>query len=55
MNVRRQHGEILNCAYGHVWPLNLFTSGYVRIEIRVSRKGRPRLDYVWAATRAELQ
>lgn len=54
MNVRRKDGEILNCEYGHQWPLNLFTSGFVRINITTTRKGKLKLDYVWAETREEL-
>lgn len=54
MNVRRYHGQILNCRYGHQWPLSQFTDGYVRIEIRTTSKGRLKLSYVWAATREEL-
>lgn len=54
MEVRRKHGEILNCGYGHHWPLNLFSTGYVQIIITTTRKGKLKLDYVWAETRAEL-
>lgn len=53
MNVRLKDGQVLNCEYGHHWPLSLFTTGYVRISMKQTRKGL-RLRYKWAATRAEL-
>ena len=51
---QRRDGQILNCAYGHHWPLNQFTSGYVRIQLKASRKGRVKVNYKWALTRGEL-
>jgi len=51
---RRTNGQILNCAYGHHWPLDRFTSGYVRIQLRITTKGKCKIKYVWAATREEL-
>ena len=51
---RREHGQVLNCEYGHHWPLDLFTKGYVKINLKTTRKGKVKTNYVWAKTRAEL-
>jgi hypothetical protein len=51
---RRTDGQILNCKYGYQWPLSQYTTGYVQIQLRTTRKGKVRANYVWAATRAEL-
>lgn len=52
--VRRYHGQILNCEYGNQWPLNLYTTGYVKILFETTRKGKIKLEHVWAETRKEL-
>ncbi len=51
---QRRDGQVLNCQYGHHWPLDRFTAGYVRIKLKTSRKGKVKVNYKWAATRAEL-
>ena len=51
---QRKDGQILNCEYGHHWPLDLFGKGYVKIKLKTTRKGKVKTDYVWAKTRAEL-
>lgn len=53
MNVRLKDGQILNCEYGHQWPLDQFTTGFVKIKLRLTRKGI-KIRYVWAETREEL-
>jgi hypothetical protein len=53
MNVRFKDGQILNCEYGHQWPLNLFTTGYVQISVKQTRRGL-KIRYTWAETRAEF-
>lgn len=45
----RKQGEILACQYGHKWPLNLHTSGYVKVIDSV--KGL----YIWADNKATLE
>ena len=52
---QRYDGQILNCAYGHRWPLNLYTDGFVRISVSVSEKGNLKIKHVWAETREQLQ
>jgi hypothetical protein len=54
MTRRRRDGQVLNCEYGHHWPLNLFTSGYVQIRLKATRKGKVKVTYTWAEERAEL-
>jgi hypothetical protein len=54
MNIRFKDGQILNCEYGHCWPLNLFTEGFVRINIITTRRGNLKVRYTWAETREEL-
>jgi hypothetical protein len=54
MVARRTSGEIFNCKFGHRWPLNLHTDGFVRVHIDVTRKGNLKLGYTWAATVDEL-
>ena len=51
--IQRHDGQVLNCAYGHWWPLSQHTDGYVKIKVRHTRDG-VRLTYRWAETRAEL-
>jgi hypothetical protein len=51
--IQRHDGQVLNCAYGHWWPLSQHTDGFVKIKVRRKRDG-VRLTYRWAATRAEL-
>lgn len=51
--IQRHDGEVLNCAYGHWWPLSQHTTGFVKIKVRHTRDG-VRLTYRWAETRAEL-
>lgn len=51
---RRYHGQILNCEFGHQWPLNLYQNGFVKILVEVTRKGRVKLLHVWAETKEEL-
>ena len=54
MTVRRYDGQILNCAYGHHWPLNLFLDGFVRISVETTRRGNIKVRYKWAAERQDL-
>lgn len=54
MTRRRADGQVLNCEYGHHWPLNLFTTGYVQIRLKTTRKGKVKVNYTWAEDRAEL-
>lgn len=50
----RKNGQILNCQYGYHWPLNLYTTGFVRLDITTGKRGKPKIRYTWAATRTEL-
>lgn len=47
--IARKSGQILTCDYGHIWPLNLHTTGYCLILDPVTRR------YVWADNRATLE
>lgn len=51
---RREDGQILNCAYGYHWPLDRFVDGYVQIRLKITRRGKVKINYVWAKTRSEL-
>lgn len=51
---RRYNGQILSCEFGHQWPLNLYSAGFVRIVLEVTSKGNIKMKHVWAATREEL-
>lgn len=52
---QREDGQILNCKFGHRWPLSLYTSGYVKVFISTTAKGKVKLTHKWAATKEELQ
>lgn len=45
----RKPNQILACAYGHNWPLDNHTSGYVKIVCNESRQ------YLWAESRKTLE
>lgn len=51
----RKDGQILNCEYGFHWPMNLYSTGYVMISIKPTRKGNVKVSHTWAATKEELQ
>lgn len=45
----RKAGQIVTCGYGHIWPLNLHTTGYCLVIDPVTRR------YVWADNRKTLE
>jgi hypothetical protein len=51
---RRYNGQILSCEFGHLYPLNLYSTGFVKILIEVTQKGNIKMKHIWAATKEEL-
>ena len=45
----RKRDQILTCGYGHHWPLNLHTKGFVLVT------DPDALRYVWSPDRATLE
>lgn len=47
--LKRKPNQILACQYGHIWPLDMHTSGYVKIIDPESQ------SYIWASNKQTLE
>lgn len=45
---KRKTGMILNCEYGHLWPLGNHSKGYVKVICQDSNL------YIWAESKASF-
>lgn len=47
--LNRKRDQILTCGFGYIWPLNLHTTGYVKV-IDPDAK-----TYIWASDKKTLE
>jgi hypothetical protein len=38
-------GQILDCSYGHRWPLNMFFKGFVKMSVKQTKKGNIKVSF----------